>query len=57
MAILNYGLSCIGLGAGGWQQIILGAFMLAFYTLMAQWPNIKEAISKKRQTAQRSVAQ
>ena len=48
MAILNYGLSAIGLGAGGWQQIITGCFMLAFYTLMAQLPRWKAARQKKR---------
>ena len=42
MAILNYGLSCIGLGSGGWQQIIVGCFMLGFYSLTAQWPRWKE---------------
>lgn len=41
MAILNYGLSCLGLGAGGWQQIIVGSFMLTFYAFTAQWPRIQ----------------
>lgn len=36
MEIMNYGLSCINLGAGGWQQIIMGVFMLAFYAFSAQ---------------------
>lgn len=48
MAILNYGLSCIGLGAGGWQSIIVGIFMLAFYTLMAQLPLWKAAAAKRK---------
>ena len=48
MAILNYGLSCIGLGAGGWQQIIVGGFMLGFYTLTAQWPIWKAKWAKKQ---------
>ena len=47
MAILNYGLSCIGLGAGGSQQIILGFFMLGFYALMAQKDRLKEVVKKK----------
>lgn len=47
MAILNYGLSSIGLGAGGWQQIIVGCFMLAFYAFTAQWPRIKENKRRK----------
>lgn len=48
MAILNYGLSCIGLGSGGWQSIIVGIFMLAFYTLMAQLPLWKAAAAKRK---------
>ncbi|MCR5138069.1 MAG: hypothetical protein K6C12_13465 [Oscillospiraceae bacterium] len=48
MAILNYGLSCIGLGSGGWQSIIVGVFMLAFYTLMAQLPLWKAAAAKRK---------
>lgn len=48
MAILNYGLSCIGLGAGGWQSIIIGTFMLAFYTLTAQWPRWKESYYRRK---------
>ena len=47
MAILNYGLSCIGLGSGGWQQIIVGCFMLAFYSLTAQWPRWKEMYRRR----------
>lgn len=48
MAILNYGLSCIGLGAGGWQSIIVGIFMLSFYTLMAQVPLWRAAAAKRK---------
>lgn len=48
MAILNYGLSCIGLGAGGWQQIIVGCFMLGFYTTTAQWPILKAKWAKQQ---------
>lgn len=47
MAILNYGLSCLGYGAGGWQQIIVGTFMLAFYALAAQWSRIQAMRAKK----------
>lgn len=46
MEIMNYGLDCINLGAGGWQQIIMGAFMLAFYTFSAQTENIKRITGK-----------
>jgi len=47
MEILNFGLSCIGYGSGGWQQIIVGTFMLLFYSFTAQWPRIKAAKAKK----------
>ncbi|MCM8709954.1 hypothetical protein M2651_02805 [Clostridium sp. SYSU_GA19001] len=46
MEILNYGLNCIGLGAGGWQQIILGCFMLSFYSLTAQFSKIGRLVGK-----------
>lgn len=36
MEIMNYGLNCLNLGAGGWQQIIMGIFVLGFYTFSAQ---------------------
>lgn len=48
MAILNYGLSCIGLGSGGWQSIIVGTFMLAFYAFTAQWPKWKEIYRRRK---------
>ena len=46
MAILNYGLSCLNLGAGGMQQIIMGVFVLGFYTFTAQMPNIRKLFAK-----------
>lgn len=49
MAILNYGLSCIGLGAGGSQQIILGFFMLGFYAFMAQKDKIVESLHRRKE--------
>ena len=52
MEILNFGLSCIGYGSGGWQQIIVGTFMLAFYTITAQWPRIQAARAKKARMAE-----
>ncbi|MCF0127531.1 MAG: hypothetical protein HUJ70_03125 [Pseudobutyrivibrio sp.] len=52
MEILNFGLSCIGYGSGGWQQIIVGTFMLAFYTFAAQMPRIKAAAAKKARLAE-----
>ena len=46
MQILNYGLNCMNLGAGGWQQIIMGVFVMCFYTLSAQLDNIKALCRK-----------
>lgn len=51
MEILNYGLSCIGYGSGGWQQIIVGTFMLVFYSITAQWLRMKAAMAKKARMA------
>ena len=41
MAIFNYGLNCMNLGGGGWQQIIMGVFVMCFYTFSAQLNNIR----------------
>lgn len=46
MELLNYGLDCLGVGAGGYQQIIFGMFMLAFYAFSAQSGNIKKFFQK-----------
>ena len=46
MEFLNYGLDCLGVGAGGYQQIIFGMFMLAFYAFSAQAGNIKKLLNK-----------
>ncbi len=46
MELLNYGLDCLGVGAGGYQQIIFGMFMLAFYAFSAQSGNIKKFLQK-----------
>lgn len=54
MQILNYGLNCMNLGDGGWQQIIMGVFVMCFYTLSAQLNNIKalcRKLLKKEQPA------
>ena len=48
MAIFNYGLNCMNLGGGGWQQIIMGAFVMCFYTFSAQLPNIKKLFMRVR---------
>ena len=47
MAIFNYGLNCMNLGGGGWQQIIMGVFVMCFYTFSAQFNNIKALLRKK----------
>ena len=49
MAIFNYGLNCMNLGGGGWQQIIMGVFMMAFYTFSAQFDKIKAAFRKRKE--------
>ncbi len=48
MEILNYGLNCLNLGAGGWQQIIMGVFVLGFYAFSAQLGNIKAFFEKRK---------
>jgi hypothetical protein len=46
MEIMNYGLNCLNLGAGGWQQIIMGIFVLGFYAFSAQTDNIQKLFEK-----------
>jgi ribose/xylose/arabinose/galactoside ABC-type transport system permease subunit len=46
MEIMNYGLNCLNLGAGGWQQIIMGIFVLGFYAFSAQTDKIQELFEK-----------
>ena len=46
MSILDYGLNCMNLGAGGWQQIIMGVFVMAFYTMSSQIGNIQKLFRK-----------
>ncbi len=52
MEIMNYGLNCMNLGAGGWQQIILGAFVLGFYTFSAQSGKITAFFEKRKRKAE-----
>lgn len=55
MAIFNYGLNCMNLGGGGWQQIIMGVFVMGFYTFSAQLGNIKKVfarLTKKEKAAE-----
>ena len=54
MAIFNYGLNCMNLGGGGWQQIIMGVFVMCFYTLSAQLNNVKKVF--RRLTKKEAVA-
>ncbi|MCD7746176.1 MAG: hypothetical protein LUI13_12995 [Lachnospiraceae bacterium] len=46
MEILNYGLNCLNLGAGGWQQIIMGVFVLGFYAFSAQIGTIQNILNR-----------
>lgn len=48
MEIMNYGLNCLNLGAGGWQQIIMGVFVLGFYAFSAQTDKIESLMAKKK---------
>lgn len=48
MEIMNYGLNCLNLGAGGWQQIIMGVFVLGFYAFSAQTDKIESLMVKKK---------
>lgn len=41
MEFMNYGLDCLGVGSGGWQQIIFGMFMLGFYAFSAKSAELK----------------
>ncbi len=47
MEIFNYGLDCLGLGAGGWQQIIMGMFMIGFYSFSAKAGQIRSFFMRK----------
>lgn len=49
MEIMNYGLNCLNLGAGGWQQIIMGVFVLGFYAFSAQTDKIESFLAKKKE--------
>ncbi|MCM1173664.1 MAG: hypothetical protein NC341_01300 [Blautia sp.] len=46
MEIMNYGLNCLNLGAGGWQQIIMGIFVLGFYTFSSQSDRIQAMVGR-----------
>ncbi len=46
MAIFNYGLNCMNLGGGGWQSIIMGIFVMCFYSFSAQLENLKKVFRR-----------
>ena len=50
LSIMNYGLNCLNLGAGGWQQIIMGVFVLCFYTFEAKLPDVLRIFAKFKKT-------
>lgn len=54
LGFMNYGLNCMNLGAGGWQQIIFGVFVMCFYSLSGQLGNIQRFLNK-RKTAKAAV--
>lgn len=54
MEILNYGLDCLNLGAGGWQQIIMGVFVLGFYAFSGQLENIQALLARMKQKKTRA---
>lgn len=51
IAIMNYGLNCLNLGAGGWQQIIMGVFVIGFYAFESQLDNIMTILAKKKKAS------
>ena len=55
MEILNYGLNCLNLGAGGWQQIIMGVFVLGFYAFSGQLRNIQAFLEKHRKYTKKAA--
>lgn len=46
ISIMSYGLNCLNLGAGGWQNIIFGAFVMCFYSLSSQLDKIQRLLEK-----------
>ena len=54
MEIMNYGLNCLNLGAGGWQQIIMGVFVLGFYAFSGQLGNIQALLARMKQKKARA---
>lgn len=53
MSIMNYGLNCLNVGSGGWQQIIMGVFVMCFYAMSARIDDITglfKRITKKQPT-------
>ena len=48
MEIMNYGLACMNLGAGGWQQIVFGIFVLGFYVFSSQSQKISAYVKQKK---------
>lgn len=55
MEIMNYGLKCMNMGAGGWQQIIFGMFVLGFYTFSSQSGKLIAFFKNKKKTASQQI--
>lgn len=56
MEIMNYGLNCLNVGAGGWKQIILGIFVLGFYAFSAQTDKIQVFIARYKKKSKQEVS-
>ena len=48
IAIMSYGLNCLNLGAGGWQNIIFGVFVICFYGFTSKLDDIKALFFSKK---------
>lgn len=55
LSVMNYGLNCLNLGAGGWQQIIMGVFVLGFYAFQAKLPDILKLAGKLKKEPQKTA--
>jgi ribose/xylose/arabinose/galactoside ABC-type transport system permease subunit len=52
---MNYGLSALGYGSGGWDNILFGIFMMAFWTLTVKGDSLKRLFTVRRRTKKESL--
>jgi ribose/xylose/arabinose/galactoside ABC-type transport system permease subunit len=45
---MNYGLNALGYGSGGWNNILFGLFMMAFWVMTVKGDSIKKLLSFRR---------